>query len=512
MTTAPLVPAVTAHASQMIPIDDLRPSLTNPRQTFDRDFLEELTASVALRGILEPLLVNRLEDTELEGYEIIGGEQRYRAALAAGLTHVPCVIFELSPEEVLETQVVENVLRRDMHAMEEAVAYQRIIDHNTAYRDLDALAARVGKHVTTVRKRLKLLDLAPVVQECFRRNEITEGHAEVIAKLPLESQAAALSACFETYHLLAATEEEAEQDETAPPRRLRAVRELEDWIRVHTRQPLTHLQSTLPELDAALAEQDTVGRRVVEISHMHRYDLPRDVDKKLLRGVLLAEQWRPAETGKRGAVCPSAVLGVVTHGPNVGQQLQVCVDSQGCRAHWPAPEKKPSAEEKESASARQQEEREARERAYQKQEADRNAWETFKPVAIDAVVEAAGATLSRPVFEALWNGLARNSFERQTPPPKIKPALFVGALIRAAAAAHCWNREELTDSIAGPLGVNLAALQKAHGAKARHRWPKRPPPGEEEGRQEGRQRAQGAPVGPSWHPPNRAPSSPRSSN
>jgi ParB family chromosome partitioning protein len=175
---------------QIIPISELAPSLTNPRKNF-KD-LEDLTASVSEKGVLQPLLVRPGADNT---YEIIAGECRYRAARAAGLDSVPAIVRDLNDQETLEIQLIENVQRKDLQPMEEAYGYQLMLDR-TAY-DVPSLAAKIGKSEAYVYQRLKLLDLIDEARRLLETDEITFSHAILLARLQPADQAAVLEQNYE---------------------------------------------------------------------------------------------------------------------------------------------------------------------------------------------------------------------------------------------------------------------------------------------------------------------------
>jgi ParB/RepB/Spo0J family partition protein len=175
-----------------VPIEELYPSPTNPRKTFED--MENLTASVREKGVRQPLLV-RHKPSERGIYEIIAGARRYRASLAAGKETVPAIVQDLSDDEVLEIQLIENIQRSDLHPMEEADGYQMMLDR-TEY-DVPAIAQKVGKSETYVYQRLKLLDLIDPVRKAFLQNLITISHAILIARLQPKDQEEAFNWLFE---------------------------------------------------------------------------------------------------------------------------------------------------------------------------------------------------------------------------------------------------------------------------------------------------------------------------
>ena len=159
---------------QMIDIYRVEPDRNQPRQNFEDTALEELTASIAQYGVLKPLLVQKKDDY----YQIIAGERRWRAAKNAGVSEVPVIVKEYSSEEVLEISLIENIQREDLSPLEEAKAYQRLIDeHHLKQEDV---AKRVGKSRSTITNSLRLLNLADEVQELVEEGSLSTGHAKVL--------------------------------------------------------------------------------------------------------------------------------------------------------------------------------------------------------------------------------------------------------------------------------------------------------------------------------------------
>jgi ParB family chromosome partitioning protein len=163
-----------------LPIGQLAESKTNPRRHFDPGKLAELAASAKQHGILEPLLVRPHNGKGL-GYEIVAGARRYRAAKLAELKVLPVRIMELTDEQVLEIQLIENLQREDPHPMEEADGYQRLIAMG---HTAEELAEKVGKDRSYIYKRIQLAALIPAAKDAFLENRINIGHALLICRLP----------------------------------------------------------------------------------------------------------------------------------------------------------------------------------------------------------------------------------------------------------------------------------------------------------------------------------------
>jgi len=172
-----------------LPLESLVESPLNPRRSFDQDALAELSESIRTQGILSPLLVRPLGE---HTYEIVAGARRYRAAQRAGLDYAPVRIVDLTEAQALETSIVENLQRRDVHPLEEAQGFAALLNLETPKYSIEQIAAKCGKQPGYVASRLKLTELAPAVAEAFTKDEIGLGHALLLAKLQPEQQQEAL--------------------------------------------------------------------------------------------------------------------------------------------------------------------------------------------------------------------------------------------------------------------------------------------------------------------------------
>lgn len=169
-----------------VPIDRVVPNPWQPRLVMDPEKLAELAESIREHGIIQPLLVTEERDAEGERYyQLIAGERRLRAAKAAGLERVPVTIRQSTPQELLELAIIENVQRADLSALEEAASYQRLVDE--FHLTQQEVANRVGKSRVAVTNTLRLLALAPEIQQSIMNGEITEGHARALLGVPDET-------------------------------------------------------------------------------------------------------------------------------------------------------------------------------------------------------------------------------------------------------------------------------------------------------------------------------------
>lgn len=166
-----------ARGQRRVPVEFLRPSARNPRRSFGEEDLEELTASVRERGILQPIIVRPLAGM-LDAYEIIAGERRWRAAQRAGLHDVPVILVEADDREALEIAIVENVQRADLNAIEEAAGYERLIaEFNYTQNDL---ARVIGKSRSHVANTLRLSKLPEPVRRMVSEGAVSAGHARAL--------------------------------------------------------------------------------------------------------------------------------------------------------------------------------------------------------------------------------------------------------------------------------------------------------------------------------------------
>ena len=169
------------------PLASIAPNPLQPRAPIRDQDLVELAASIEEHGIIQPLVVSRAPD----GYQLIAGERRWRAARLAGLSQVPVIVKDVAPSEMLELALVENVQRSDLNALEEAMAYRQLIDEFALTQE--QVARRVGKSRVAVANTLRLLKAARGVQGALLEDRISEGHARALLGLEqAEAQEAAL--------------------------------------------------------------------------------------------------------------------------------------------------------------------------------------------------------------------------------------------------------------------------------------------------------------------------------
>lgn len=158
----------------MLDIYQVEPDRSQPRQKFDDDSMEELTASVKQYGVLQPLIVQ-----EKDGYyQIIAGERRWRAAKNAGISQIPVIVKDYNSEETLEISLIENIQREDLSSIEEAKAYRRLL--NEYHLKQEEIAEKVGKSRSAIANCLRLLNLEESVQGLVASGKLSAGHAKVL--------------------------------------------------------------------------------------------------------------------------------------------------------------------------------------------------------------------------------------------------------------------------------------------------------------------------------------------
>ena len=199
---AALIPQrMTGGGSIEIPVDRVQPNPRQPRQRIDTAELEALAASIREHGVLQPVLVTET----LDGYQLVAGERRFRAAQLAGLERVPAIVRQLADREQLEVALVENLQRQDLGAMEEAHAFRALADEFGLSQD--EIATRVGRARSTVANTLRLLELDPKIQQALVDGTISEGHGRALGGLPVEQQGRVLGSVIEQELSVRQTEE-----------------------------------------------------------------------------------------------------------------------------------------------------------------------------------------------------------------------------------------------------------------------------------------------------------------
>ncbi len=162
---------------KFIDIHDIEANEKQPRTHFEKEKIQELSVSIQQNGLLQPIVVRPYNGK----YQIVVGERRFRACKLAGLEEVPCMVQEYNEDQTATAALVENIQRENLSPIEEALAYQQLLDTQDITQE--QLAEKVGKKQSTIANKLRLLQLPMTVQEAVRRKDITERHARALLRL-----------------------------------------------------------------------------------------------------------------------------------------------------------------------------------------------------------------------------------------------------------------------------------------------------------------------------------------
>lgn len=175
-----LIPETSKDTTVMeIAIDQIKPGKYQPRSQFDPEKEKELVASIKEKGLIQPIVVRPIS---ADNYEVVAGERRFRAAISCGFKTIPVVIKEISDREALEVSIIENIQREGLNPIEEALAYQRLVNEFGVTQD--AIAHAVSKSRATITNTLRLLKLSPEIQIHLKQGEFSAGHARAILSIP----------------------------------------------------------------------------------------------------------------------------------------------------------------------------------------------------------------------------------------------------------------------------------------------------------------------------------------
>lgn len=171
------IPASSGDSVVELKINDISPNENQPRKNFNDEKIDQLAASIAESGVIQPIIVQK----RANGYRIVAGERRWRAARQAGLTVIPAIIRDLTDKETLEQALIENIVREDLNPIEEAYAMQNLLKAHKLTQD--KLAKELGKPRATIANTLRLINLDESIQEFIKHGDLSEGHAKVILAL-----------------------------------------------------------------------------------------------------------------------------------------------------------------------------------------------------------------------------------------------------------------------------------------------------------------------------------------
>ena len=171
------IPASSGDSVVELKINDISPNEDQPRKNFNDEKIDQLAASIAESGVIQPIIVQK----RASGYRIVAGERRWRAARQAGLTVIPAIVRDLTDKETLEQALIENIVREDLNPIEEAYAMQNLLKAHKLTQD--KLAKELGKPRATIANTLRLINLDESIQEFIKHGDLSEGHAKVILSL-----------------------------------------------------------------------------------------------------------------------------------------------------------------------------------------------------------------------------------------------------------------------------------------------------------------------------------------
>ncbi len=267
-----LIPAAAPGQSGLVtlPLAQLQPNPRQPRERFDEEQLQELAHSLREVGMLQPIVVRPVGE---QRFQIVAGERRFRAARLAGMDEVPAVVRHTADEQLLTEALVENVHRADLDPIEEALAYQQLLDDFGLTHD--ALAAKLGKSRSAISNALRLLNLPPLVQDMVVMGALSAGHARAILGVDdPEAQARVAHRVVAEGLSVRATEELVRQLTTPPDES--TMTELADQARARHDHPFAHAAKLLADaLGTRVQIKGTARRGRVIIDYAGREDLDR---------------------------------------------------------------------------------------------------------------------------------------------------------------------------------------------------------------------------------------------
>jgi ParB family chromosome partitioning protein len=393
---------------RQLPVGEIKPSPLNHRKRFDETKLNELAESIRQKGLVQPVVVR----PKGQGWELIVGHRRLKAAVIAGLEAIPAMIRELDDESVVELQIIENVQRDDVHPMEEAAGYRYLVEKKRL--TIPQIAAKVGSSVKYVYDRMKLLALIPEAQRLFLDGRFEAGHAIILARLKPSDQERAIDPEArgsargglwerEEADLFSPALSDAERAEMRKSAKedpylglkARSVRELQSWVDDHVRLDVAspELPHIYPETARAIEDATTVEATVVAITYDYHVQ-PEARDEK--HRTYSPQSWRRADGQHDSKICVHAVLGVVAAGSNRGEAFDVCVAKKKCLVHWGKEIRAAAKAAKDRASgkapsgslqARRDAERERQERERKEREDWNRRFDKAYPTILERVAE-----------------------------------------------------------------------------------------------------------------------------
>lgn len=382
---------------QVLPLELLVPSKTNPRKSYDGVLLAELAKSIKDHGVVEPLLVR----PQKERFEIVAGERRFRAAKIAEASEVPVIIRELTDEQALEIQVIENLQRSDLHPLEEAQGYRQL--QATAKYDVGRIAERIGRSIKYVYDRMKLLDLTEDVKALFLDGTITAGHAILLARLQPADQKRAMTDMDGLLDHEDLLWDPTDRGTHRDVKKARSVRELAGWIDEHVRfEPKDADPMLFPDTALKLTEARGEKAKVIAITHDHFVQEEARAEGERTYG---PQSWKRADGQRKSKPCSFSVLGVIAAGYGRGEAFDVCTAKEKCKVHWAEWQREREKRAKAAAAAggstsaaarssaareesRWKREEEKRREEQKRQQAALDRWKKAAPAILEAVAAA----------------------------------------------------------------------------------------------------------------------------
>lgn len=464
---------------ELLPIGEIIPSKTNPRTHFNDEYLQQLAASIVEKGIIEPLIVRPMRAKQ----EIVAGECRYRAAKIANQSHLPCIIRQLTDEQSLEIQIIENLHRKDLTPLEEASGFRALIKTNPDKHSATTIAARVGKSPSWVWDVMKLLDLVPEAKELLDQGRMNVNHAILIARLKPAEQKQVIDphagGLFVNETRLHFDGDESQSKHPYVDMKPVTVRELATWINDHVRFDAKQMAKAAPlqfEIVAAKLEEASArpgrGKKVIPITRdYHVQDSARDQSERTFG----PRSWKRADGTKKtteggygkpwadSPTCEQSVMGCVVVGPGQGEAFEVCIARDKCDIHW-GKEIKGRAKNRKSANgngkastaASKWEEQQRKDREQREKREAR--WKVFYPAlkkATYAKLETVPQDIPKPVFAKLLSSLKLDKGTKKT---DLASALVRHLVNDAFRSSYSWNESQMV-TWAQALGVNVKACE-----------------------------------------------------
>lgn len=492
----------TENNFKQIPRDFIRPSKTNPRKHFDQTYIEQLAASIADKGIVEPLVVRHAKKKG-DGYEIVVGECRYRAAGIAKLADLPCIVQDLTDEQAMEIQIIENLHRKDLTPLEEAAGFRALVKSNPDKHSAATIGTRVGKSARWVWDIMKLADLIPEAKQLLDQGIISVNHAIPISRLTELQQAKVIhpqrGGLFTHDN---AFDFSTRSDKTDPYSSVKpvTVRELNKWIAQNIRFDVDAAAKAAPfqfeemaEEIAKATEQPGRGKKVVPITR-ETYVRPEAKDPTGAR-TYGPQSWRRAD-GTKGTTpygyptkwkdspeCEHSILGTVVTGPGQGETFKVCIARDKCTVHWGTEIREKARRAKQNTKTKSTPAKKSsweidNERREAAREKAQERWKTFGPAlrkATEEKLQALTANVPKHIFQKLLKDLG---LPKATQPADVVRALVIQKVANTFRNSNgsyypgeYWEKQMV--EWANAIGVNVAALEpkKEEPAKAATKKP-----------------------------------------